>query len=148
MNLQEVRTGPRSGLRKLLGSLALTLLAACGGNQFAYFDDGGGLTLTIVREQSYLGGAWNTTLVSAAASRCAQRHPLPEFTDSAFQMHVFRPEPGIYILKSGTKWYVTELQTCKFQAYRTPPPYPGDMVGRFEARNGRIDFFAEKAAKR
>ena len=44
-----------SGLRLLFCSLSL-LLAGCGDKQFAYLDGGGGQSLSVVREQSYLGG--------------------------------------------------------------------------------------------
>lgn len=148
MNFQEGSRRGRNLLRGFGATVVLSLLAACGGSEFAYMDEGGGKSLTIVREQSYFHGPWHTTLVSAAMSRCAQRHPLPAITGDSFQVHVFRPEPGVYILKSGTQWFVTELQTCNFQTYKAPPPFPGEAVGRFEAGAGRIEYIPEKSAKR
>ncbi len=131
-----------------LALCALPLLAACGGNQFAYLDEGGGLTLSVVREQSYLAGPWKSTLVSAASPRCQKRHALEGLTEDGFQLKVFRPEPGVYILNAGKRWYVTELRNCDFQVYKAPPPHPGDPLGRFEIRNGNLEFISEKPAKR
>ncbi len=131
-----------------LAFCALPFLAACGGNQFAYLDEGGGLTLSVVREQSYLAGPWKSTLISAATPRCQKRHALEGLTEDGFQLKVFRPEPGVYILNAGKRWYVTELRNCEFQVYKAPPPYPGDPLGRFEIRNGNLEFISEKPAKR
>lgn len=136
-----------TGLRLLFCGLLL-LLAGCGANQFAYLDSGSGQTLSVVREQSYLGGPWKSTLISAATPRCQKRHALEGMVEGDFQLKVYRPEAGVYILNAGPRWFVTELQNCEFQAYRTPPPFPGDAVGRFEVRNSTLEFIADKPAKR
>ena len=137
----------RSRLRLFLCALPMAL-AGCGGSQFAYFDDGGGLSLSVVREQNYLGGSWHSTLISAASPRCQKRYPLEGLAEDNFQLKVFRPEPGVYVLNSGSRWYVTELRNCEFQAYKTPPPFPGEAVGRFEAKNKVLEFISTKPAKR
>lgn len=136
------------GVLRLLLCLLATLLTACGGSQFAFLDDGGGLTLSVVREQSYLGGPWQSTLIAAARPRCQKRHPLEGMTEDGFQLRVFRPEPGVYILNSGKRWFVTELRNCEFQAYKTPPPFPGEAIGRFESANTGLAYIADKPAKR
>jgi hypothetical protein len=150
MNMnRQIRASVLTGWRrKWLALCALPLLAACGGNQFAYLDDGGGLTLSVVREQSYLGGPWKSTLVSAATPRCQKRHLLEGLSEDSFQLKVFRPEPGVYILNAGKRWYVTELRNCEFQAYKSPPPFPGESVGRFEIANNALAFIADKPPKR
>lgn len=146
---RQAGTSTKSGRGRLFLLLcALPALFGCGGSEFAYLDDGGGLTLSLVREQRYLGGPWQTTLISAATPRCQKRHPLEGMTEDSFQMKVFRPEPGVYILNSGKRWFVTELRNCEFQPYRTPPPFPGEALGRFEVRNQNLEYIAEKAAKR
>lgn len=149
MNMRMANTANSggSGLRLALCGLTL-LLAACGDKQFAYLDDGGGLSLSVVREQTYLGGPWQSSLVSAATPRCQKRHALDGQSEAGFQLRVFRPEPGVYILNSGARWYVTELRNCEFQAYKTPPPFPGESVGRFETANRTLVFIADKPVKR
>jgi hypothetical protein len=137
----------RGAWRLLLCGLAL-LLTACGSNQFAYLDEGGGLTLSVVREQSYLGGPWQSTLISAATPRCQKRHALEGMSEDGFQLKVFRPEPGVYILNSGKRWYVTELRNCEFQVFKTPPPFPGEALGRFETTSQTLVYLADKPVKR
>lgn len=132
----------------LLPCLLALLLTACGSTQSAYLDDGGGLTLSVVREQSYLGGPWQSTLISAATPRCQKRHPLEGMSEDGFQLKVFRPEPGVYILTSGKRWFVTELRNCEFQVYKTPPPFPGEPVGRFETAGQALVYLADKPVKR
>jgi hypothetical protein len=124
------------------------LLAACGSNQMAYYsDDARAHTLSVVREQSYLGGPWQTTLVVAATPRCQKRHALDSLVADSIRVDVYRPEPGVYILSAGKRWYVTELQTCAFQAYKVAPPQPGEAVGRFEVRKDVLEFIADKSSK-
>lgn len=143
------KSASTGGSRRLPLLFAISsLLAACGGSQFAYFDDGGGLSLSVVREQSYIGGGWQSTLVSAATPRCQKRHRLEDMYEDEFQLKVFRPEPGVYVLNAGKRWFVTELRSCDFQTYKAPPPYPGEPVGRFEVRHKLLEFIAEKPAKR
>ena len=72
------------GILCLLPCLLALLLTACGSTQSAYLDDGGGLTLSVVREQSYLGGPWQSTLISAATPRCQKRHPLEGMSEDGF----------------------------------------------------------------
>lgn len=126
----------------------LPLLAACGGSQFAYLDEGRGMSISVVREQPYLGGPWNSVLIVAMNSRCQRRYPLEGMNDDGFQFKVYRPQVGVYVLNSGTRWFATDLQTCEFQPYKTPPPFPGDLVGRFEVRNKTLEFIPDKPAKR
>ena len=133
--------------RFLLCCLAL-LLAGCGDNQFAFLDNGGGQSLSVVREQKYILGPWTSTLVSAATPRCQKRHALEGMAEGDFLLKVYRPEQGVFILNAGPRWFVTELQNCEFQMYRTPPPFPGEAVGRFEVRNKSLEFIADKPAKR
>jgi hypothetical protein len=130
-------------------ALAALLVAACGGSEFAYVaDDARGHSLSVMREQAYLGGPWRATLVVGATSRCQKRHPLPGLEGGEVLVKVFRPQPGNYILQVGRQWYVTEFEGCNLQAYREPPPFPGEAAGRFEKRAGKFEFVAEKPPKK
>jgi hypothetical protein len=53
----------------------------------------------------------------------------------------------VFILNSGKNWYVTELQNCGFQAYKKPPPEPGELIGNFQMQNDKLRYLAKAAAK-
>lgn len=121
--------------------LSVFLLSACGDNQMAYFNGSDhSQSVSLVREQAYLSGPWQTTLVVAADPLCQRRYPLNSLSADQIRIDVYRPEPGVYILDTGQRWYVTELQNCEFQAYKKPPPVPGELIGGFNVENGTLSF--------
>lgn len=121
--------------------------ASCGGSQFAYFDDGGGLTLSVVREQNYLGGP----AIHAGRRRDAA---LPEAPSAGRHVRRRLSAQGVpagaacLYSQSGQALVCRGTAHCEFQTYKTPPPFPGDAVGRFEARDQTLSFVPEKSAKR
>jgi hypothetical protein len=117
-------------------ALSLTvLLTACGGHQAAFLSEGDSdHSLTIERQQPYFGGPWEAAIVVAGMPQCQRRYHLQGFADEALHIDVYRPEPGVYILAVGQRWFVAELKQCGFQQYRQPPPEPGERVGSFEAK--------------
>lgn len=121
--------------------LSVFLLSACGDSQMAYFNGSDhSQSVSLVREQAYLSGPWQTTLVVAADPLCQRRYPLNSLSADQIKIDVYRPEPGVYILDTGQRWYVTELQNCEFQAYKKPPPAPGELIGAFKVEEGRLSF--------
>jgi hypothetical protein len=117
------------------------LLAACGGNQMAFLSEGDSAhSLTIERRQAYFGGPWETALIVAGMPQCQRRYHLEGFTGADLRIDVYRPEPGVYILAVGQRWFVAELQRCGFQQYRQPPPEPGERIGGFEAAQGALRY--------
>jgi hypothetical protein len=123
------------------------LLSACGGNQMASFEIGGGdHSISIIREQAYLGGPWETALIVAEVPRCQRRYPLKGMAADKIRVVVHRPEPGVFILNAGKRWYVAELQSCGFQMYQEPPPEPGEMVGTFQVKDGVLSYLAKPPA--
>lgn len=125
----------------------ILLLGACGNSQQAFFNDGRGQSLTLVRDQAYLKGPWQTALIVAGTPQCQRRYPMDGFGADKFRMDVYRPEPGIFILNAGTRWYVTELQHCGFQSYQLPPPEPGDMIGSFQIKNNKLQYTAASVSR-
>ena len=124
------------------------LLGACGDSQLAFVTEGDpGQSLSVIREQAYLGGPWQTTLIVAGTPRCQRRYPLPGKATRQFTMDVHRPQPGVFILKADNAWYVTELQECGFQAYKAPPPAPGELAGRFEVTDGDLRYVPASPAR-
>jgi hypothetical protein len=87
-------------------------------------------------------------LIVASTPRCQRRFPLEGLADNELRMDVYRAEPGVLILNIGKRWYVTELQSCGFQAYKIPPPEPGELIGNFQVKNGNLVYLAKPAAGR
>ncbi|HLA34424.1 MAG TPA: hypothetical protein VJ001_06100 [Rhodocyclaceae bacterium] len=119
-------------------ALSLLFLAACGDSQHAAYVIGQNHSLTLTRQQDYYNGPWTTDLVVARFPACQRRHPLENLTGNKLKMEVYRPEPGVFILNSGKRWYVTETETCQFDQYKTPPPEPGEKIGFFQLKKGEL----------
>ena len=128
-------------MKRALITLFGLALAACGDSQFAaYLIDGGQHSLTLTRQQAYVGGDWDSVLVVARMPDCQRRYPLPGVIDDKTKMDVYRSEPGVFILNSGKRWYVTETRTCRFDQFKEPPAAPGDLVGSFQVAGGTLAF--------
>lgn len=123
-------------------TLAILLLSACGDTQMASFMiDGSQHSLTLVREQPYLGSSrWDLTLVTARQPICQRRHKLQPAEDNVFKTDLYRSHEGAFILHQDKHWYVTETGNCQLQQYQAPPPEPGDLLGAFEIKNGQFKF--------
>lgn len=138
----------RAGLMRFAMLFSSVLLGACGDTQMAYVGgDDRGHSISLVREQSWLGGPWQTTLIVAGMPQCQRRYPLEGLAANELRMDVHRPEPGVFILKAGQRWYVTETPNCGFQAYKKPPPEPGELVGSFQVQNDKLRYLDKTSAK-
>jgi len=141
MNLQ-------NKFKRIAPVLFTLLLSACGNSQQAFFTiNDRGQSLALVRDQAYLGGAWQTTLVIAGLPQCQRRYPLDQLSADKIRLDVYRPEPGVFILNAGKRWYVTELQSCGFQSYQEPPPEPGELMGSFRVKNDALEFTIKSPPK-
>lgn len=137
-----------TGLMRLAMLLSVLPLGACGDSQMAYVSsDDRSHSISLIREQSWLGGPWQTTLIVAAIPRCQRRYPLEGLAADELLMDVYRPEPGVFILKAGQRWYVTETQNCGFQGYKKPPPEPGELIGGFQVQNDKLRYLDKAPAK-
>lgn len=124
------------------------LLSACGNSQQAFFNiNDRGQSLTLIRDQAYLGGPWQATLIVAGLPQCQRRYPLDESSTNKFRLDVYQPEPGVFILNAGKRWYVTELQYCGFQSYQVPPPEPGDLIGSFRVKGNELQYRGKSLPK-
>lgn len=140
------------GLQNKLERIALVcvilLLGACGNSQQAFFNsDDRGQSLALVRDQAYLGGPWQTTLVVAGLPQCQRRYLLDGLEANQFRLDVYQPEPGVFVLNAGKRWYVTELQRCDFQSYQEPPPEPGELIGRFQVKSNGLQYIGKSLPK-
>ena len=134
---------PIASLRLALAVAAAMILAGCGSDSASYLIDGPNLSLTLLREKPYFWSKnWELVLVATRRPDCMRRHDLKPAADSGFKLEVFRTLEGGYILKQGDNWYVTELRQCRLQAFPSRPTEPGDAVGAFEVKDGRLQFAA------
>ena len=120
------------------------LLAGCGSDSASYLIDGPGHSLTLLREQVYFWSSeWDLALMTTNAPECMRRHKLkaaPLVGD--FKAELYRSLEGGYILKQGGNWYIADTQQCRLQQYEAPPVEPGDLVGAFEVKDGKLQFVA------
>lgn len=128
-------------MKLLLSLISVLLLAACGDTQHAaYLISGGQHSLTLTRGQDFLGGDWTTELVVARFPDCQRRYVLTGLSGDKLKMDVYRTEPGVFILNSGKRWYVTETKTCRFEQFKEAPPAPGDLIGSFQIKDGTLEY--------
>ena len=126
----------------LAAGLATVLLAGCGSSDTASFMiNGNNTALTLERTKAYAwSGGWELGLVVRNNPDCQRRHKLKTANSDAPKVEVYTPEPYVFIVKQGKRWYVTALRTCELQAFKEPPPLPGELVGTFEEKDGSFGF--------
>lgn len=132
----------------LLLLLAMPLLAGCEIEPAAYLIDGGDHSLTLERRKPYFwSSGWELDLIVARHPDCQRRHALKKAGEKVI-VSLFLVEPGVFILKQGKRWYVTETRECRFQQYEEEPPLPGELLGAFRVKGGAFVFVpAEDVSK-
>jgi hypothetical protein len=126
--------------------LSIVLLTACGDTQHAaYLITDGQHSLTLTRQQAFIGSDWDTEFVVARFPDCQRRYPLKELVGDKLKIDVYRTEPGVFILNSGKRWYVTETRTCRFEQFKEAPPAPGDVIGSFQVKDGTLEYKSQEA---
>ena len=132
--------------RHVLILLAGSMLVACGDTQqAAYLIAGGKHSLTLSRQQTFIGSEWDTELIVARFPDCQRRYALTGLVGDKIKMDVYRTEAGVFILNSGKRWYVTETQTCRFEQFKEAPPAPGDLIGAFQVKDGTLEYANQEA---
>ena len=130
--------------------LAVLLLPGCSKDPAAYMIAGADVAITVERVQPYFwSSGWQLNLIVRRHPECQRRHVMKPTSGGKVRVEVYSPEPAVYILKQGKRWYVTELRGCGFQMYNEPPPEPGDLLGTFQEKDGVFKFVenTDKAAK-
>lgn len=128
-------------MKKFALLFPIVLLAGCGDTQHAAYLIGGAQhSLTLTRQQAFIGSDWDTELVVARFPDCQRRYALTGVSSDKIKLDVYRSEPLVFILNAGKRWYVTETKTCRFEQFKEAPPAPGDLVGSFQLRNGDLEY--------
>jgi hypothetical protein len=132
-------------MRLWIALFAVPLLAACSKDPAAYMIAGSEVAITVERIQSnFWTSGWELDLIVRQHPNCQRRHHLKPTSGGKVKVEVYSPEPAVYILRQGKRWYVTELRNCGFQAYKEPPPEPGDLIGAFQEKDGVFKFVESK----
>lgn len=133
-------------MKPLLALLLAVLLAGCSAEPASYQIATSEVSLTIERVKPFFwSDGWELSLVTRRNPDCQRRHHLKKSSGDTLKVDIFNPEPGVYILRQGKRWYVTELQSCAFDTFKEPPPEPGDLVGTFAEKDGVFKFVAAEA---
>ncbi|MDP2822313.1 MAG: hypothetical protein Q8O52_06500 [Sulfuritalea sp.] len=133
-------------MKHVLPLLSILVLAGCGDTQHAaYLIAGAQHSLTLTRQQAFMASDWDTELVVARFPDCQRRYLLTGVVGDKLKMDVYRTEPGVFILNTGKRWYVTETKTCRFEQFKEAPPEPGDLIGSFQVRDGKLDYKSQEA---
>ncbi len=132
-------------MKRWMPLFAVLLLAACSKDPAAYMIAGSEVAITVERIQSnFWTSGWELDLIVRQHPNCQRRHHLKPTSGGKVKVEVYSPEPAVYILRQGKRWYVTELRNCGFQAYKEPPPEPGDLIGAFQEKDGVFKFVESK----
>jgi hypothetical protein len=122
----------------------VVLLAACSAEPASYLIAGSEVALTVERTKpNFWSDGWDLSLVVRRNPECQRRYALKP-TSSNVKVEVYSPESGVYILRQNKRWYVTELKACGFQAFKEPPPEPGELLGTFQEKGGVFKFVENK----
>lgn len=120
---------------------ALLLLAGCRVEMATYAVSGSEVAVTLERTKPYFwSDGWDIVLIVRHDPVCQRRHHLKHVTSEVVRMEVYSPRKGVFILNQAKNWYVTDLKTCAFQEFKSPPPVPGESVGVFRYKTGEFRF--------
>lgn len=122
--------------------LTALLLGGCARQEAASYTigDDQNHSLSLLRETYPWSSGWDMKLVTTNSPNCLRRHALLEAPEADFKVELYRPEEGVFILRQGDNWYVTEMGRCQLQQFKTPPPAPGEHIGEFVERKGVLTF--------
>jgi len=124
----------------LVAFVAALLLAGCKKEPAGFLIEGGNHSLTVERNKPYFwSDGWELDLIVTRYPDCQRRYPLRK-TGERVRVDLYQPQPFVYILNQGKRWYVAETGACRMEPYEAPPPEPGQLLGSFRVRNGVFAF--------
>ncbi len=125
--------------------LLVLFVAGCAKEPAAYMIAGSEIAITVERiKPNFWSSGWELDLIVRQHPNCQRRHHLKPAKSDKVRVDVYTPERGVFILRQGKRWYVTDLRTCGFDAFKEPPPEPGELVGAFMEKGGVFKFVQSK----
>ena len=127
--------------RMALLAAVLLSLSGCGSSDTASFMiDGNDTAVTLERLKPWAWSeGWELNLTVRRNPECQRRHAL-KAAGEAPKVELFTPEPYVFIIRQGKRWYVTELKSCQLQVFKDTPPEPGAPVGIFQVKDDKLVF--------
>jgi hypothetical protein len=121
--------------------LAATLTGCGSSDTASLVIDGPDTAVTLERIRAYAWTSeWELQLIVRRFPECQRRHNLASASQDGFQMDLYSPAPGAFIIRQGKHWYVADLKSCALQEFKVPPPEPGIPVGAFIEKDGVLRF--------
>ena len=125
-----------------LALVVVPLLAACSDQRASYEIKGSANSLSLIR---VTGMPWEKTaeysLVAARLPDCMRRHALGKAPLDA-KVEIYSPGNDAWIVKLGSRMYVTETRSCEGFAKldKAPDEGLGPLMGTFEIRAETLVF--------
>jgi len=116
------------------------LLTGCRNETASFIAGDSDRAITLELNKPYPWSDWDLELIVRNHPDCQRRHPLKGTADESPKVELYTPEPYVFIVRQNKRWYVTDSRTCQFQAFKEPPPVPGDLVGTFQEKGGKYRF--------
>jgi hypothetical protein len=131
-------------IRLCIAVLAL-VLSGCAKEPAAYLISGSDIAITVERiKPNFWSSGWELDLIARQHPSCQRRHHLKPTKSDKVKVEVYTPARGVFILRQGKRWYVTDLRTCAMEPFADPPPEPGELVGTFMEKDGEFKFVENK----
>jgi hypothetical protein len=125
--------------------LIVLAMTGCARDPAAYMIAGSEIAITVERiKPNFWSSGWELDLIVRQHPNCQRRYHLKPIAGGSVKVDVFSPERGIFILRQGKRWYVTDLRTCGYEPFKEPPPEPGELMGTFREKDGAFTFVENK----
>jgi hypothetical protein len=130
---------------RLILPLLVLLVAGCAKEPAAYMISGSDIAITVERTKpNFWTTGWELDLIARQHPNCQRRHHMKPTKSNKLKVEVYSPARGVFILRQGKRWYVTDMRTCAMETFPEPPPEPGELVGTFMEKDGEFKFVENK----
>lgn len=99
-------------------------------------------SISLVRTKDYWWSkAWDLELVVARLPACQRRHALKKTSSDTLEIEVYwSGRPGLFGLRHGKRWYLTDTASCALQVMDQELEDPGERIGVFRVKDGKLIF--------